>query len=191
MTEAIRRAYLRCHEVNDTKNPPWGTSSEWLSKATDAGQPLAQMETAQKIFLRPTRGAMLPWEPQTPGILQGTYSDARSLVRAAVETRDPEALFDVSGLLGFLNKSEPNEQLTQDAITWQYVACLRGLDCGVNAEWHLQFCLSNPDCLPDESGVDYLRRIAPMKHIIDLEERARELNAKIDSGQWDELGIGG
>lgn len=192
MTEAIKRAYLRCHEVNETKNPTWGTASEWLSKATDAGQPLAQMETAGLIFLRPqVQGGIVASESQTPAIQQGTYSDARSLVRAAVETKDPEALFDVAGLLGFLNPKEPNEQLIQDAITWQYAACLRGLDCGANAEWHLQFCLNGSSCLPDETGADYLRRMAPIKHINDLEERARDLNAKMDAGEWDDLGLGG
>jgi hypothetical protein len=192
MTEAIKRAYLRCHEVNETKNPLWGTASEWLSKATDAGQPLAQMQTAGLIFLRPhVQGGIVAAESQTPTIQEGTYTDARSLVRAAVETKDPEALFDVAGLLGFLKPKEPNEQLIQDAITWQYVACLRGFDCGVNAEWHLQFCLNGSNCLPDETGVDYLRRMAPQKHIIDLEARASELNEKIDAGAWDELGLGG
>jgi hypothetical protein len=120
-----------------------------------------------------------------------TYNDPRLLVRAAVETRDPKALFDVAGLLGLLNPEEPNEQLIQDAITWQYVACLRGFDCGVNAEWHLQFCLNGSSCLPDETGVDYLRRMAPIEHISDLEERARALNAKMDAGAWDGLGLGG
>jgi hypothetical protein len=192
MTEAIKRAYLRCHEINEAKNPIWGTAVEWLSKATDAGQPLAQMETARLIFLRPlAQGGIVASESQTQAIQQGTYSDARSLLRTAVETKDPEAIFNMADQLGFLKTSEPNEQLTQDAITWRYVACLRGLDCGVNAEWYLQFCLSDPNCLPDETGVDYLRRIAPVLHVIDLEERARDLNAKIDAGEWDELGLGG
>ena len=45
--------------------------------------------------------------------------------------------------------------------------------------------------LGHETGVDYLRRKAPMFHIIDLEERAHASNAKIDAGAWDELGLGG
>ena len=191
MTEAIKRAYARCHAIAEAQNPSWGTAAEWLAKATDAGQPLAQMETAQKIFLRPLVHGGIASQVQTPAIAQGTYTDARSLVRAAVETKDPQAIFDMGDLQGFLNSGEPNEQLTKDAMTWRYVACLRGLDCGVDAEWHLQFCLYDSNCLPDEAGVDYLRRIAPLMNVIDLEERARALNAKIDAGAWDELGLGG
>src|SRR6185312_1424939 len=185
MTEAIKRAYTRCNGINEAKNPGWGTSAEWLAKATDAAQPLAQMETAQKIFLRPlTRAGVVP-DSEDPAIAQGTYTEARSLARAGLESKDPQAIFDMSDLLGFLKNGEPNEQLTKDAITWRYVACLRGLDCGVDAEWHLQFCLWDSNCLPQETGADYLRRIAPMMNVIDLEERARGLNAKIDAGAWD------
>jgi hypothetical protein len=191
MTEAIKRAYARCHALNETKNPSWGTAAEWLARATDAGQPLAPLETARQIFLRPLVHGGSVSEVQTPAITQGTYTDARSLVRAAVETRDPQAIFELGDLQGFLNSGEPEGQLTRDAMTWRYVACLRGLDCGVNAEWHLQFCLWDPNCLPDETGVDYLRRIAPLMNVTDLDERARALNAKIDAGAWDELGLGG
>src|SRR6185312_12471082 len=185
MTEAIKRAYTRCNGINEAKNPGWGTSGEWLAKATDAGQPLAQMETAQKIFLRPLTRAGVVSDSENPAIAQGTYTEARSLARAGVESKDPQAIFDMGDLQGFLKNGEPNEQLTKDAITWRYVACLRGLDCGVDAEWHLQFCLWDSNCLPQETGADYLRRIAPMMNVIDLEERARGLNAKIDAGAWD------
>jgi hypothetical protein len=190
MTEAIKRAYDRCHEINDTKNPSWGTIAEWLAKATEAGQPLAQMETAQKIFLRPLVHGGIASESQTPAIAQGSYTDARSLVRAAIETKDPQVIFDLGDLQGFLKKGEPHDQLAKDAVTWRYVACLRGLDCGVDAEWHLQFCLWDSNCLPGESGVDYLRRIAPMLNVLDLDQRAYDLNAKIDADAWDALGIG-
>ena len=190
MTEAIQRAYRRCHEINETKNPDWGTMAEWLAKATDAGQPLAQMETAQKIFLRPLVHGGIAAQSQTPAIAQGTYTEARSLVRAAIETKDPQVIFDIGDLQGFLQKDQPQDQLAKNAVTWRYVACLRGLDCGVDAEWHLQFCLWDSNCLPGESGVDYLRRIAPTLNVIDLEQRAYDLNAKIDAGSWDELGLG-
>lgn len=191
MTEAIKRAYTRCNGINEAKNPGWGTSGEWLAKATDAGQPLAQMETAQKIFLRPLTRAGVVSDSEDPAIAQGTYTEARLLARAGLESKDPQAIFDMGDLLGFLKNGEPNEQLTKEAITWRYVACLRGLDCGVDAEWHLQFCLWDSNCLPQETGVDYLRRIAPMMNVTDLDERARALNAKIDAGAWDELGLGG
>ena len=190
MTEAIKRSYSRCHEVNETKDPGWGTAEEWLSKANEAGQPVAQMETAQKIFLRPLLGGGDASKSEDPAIAQGTYSAARSLVRAAIESKDPQVIFDVGALQGFLEKGESKEQLTYGAITWYYVACLRGLDCGVDAEWHRQLCLGNSNCLPGESGVDYLKRLAPTMNVSDLEIRAYDLNAKIDAGAWDELGLG-
>ncbi|HEY0341848.1 MAG TPA: hypothetical protein VGC34_13655, partial [Steroidobacteraceae bacterium] len=128
---------------------------------------------------------------EDPIIAQGTYTDARSLVRAAIESKDPEAIFEMGDLQGFLRQGVPQEKSTKDAVTWRYVACLRGLDCGVDSEWHRQFCLWDSNCLPGESGVDYLRRTAPMLNVPDLEQRAFDLNAKIDAGAWDELGLGG
>jgi hypothetical protein len=131
MTDAVKRSYSRCHAVNETKDPGWATAGEWLSKATDAGQPVAQMETAQKIFLRPLRRGGGTSQLEDPSIAHGTYSDARSLVRAAIESKDPEVIFEMGDMQGFLQQGMPEEQSTKDAVTWRYVACLRGLDCGV------------------------------------------------------------
>jgi hypothetical protein len=191
MTGAIRRAYGRCHEVNAAHDPAWGTSDQWLAKASDAGQPVAQVRTATDIFLRiVTTGAA---EVPKSGSSEETrnLSDARSLVRAAVESKNPEVIFETGDLLGLLNPELSQTESYHEALTWRYVACLRGLDCSASAEWLLQLCLSDATCLQDESGIDYLRRSAQTSHMVDLEEKANSLNDKIDAQAWDQLGLGG
>lgn len=189
MTAAIRRANRRCQDVNSARDPAWGTADQWLAKATQAGQPLAQARTAENIFLHITKtGAAEAPKPGSAGET-GTLRDARSLALAAVQSKNVEAIFEMGDLLPILKPGLSQSDFEHEALTWRYVACLRGLDCGVNAEWHLQMCLADPSCLPDESGIDYLRRSAQVS-MIDLEQKARALNDKIDAQAWNEMGLG-
>jgi hypothetical protein len=80
--------------------------------------------------------------------------------------------------------------LYNDALTWRLAACLRGLECGPNAEWHLQFCLHDPTCLVNESGKDYLLRTATSLNLFDIEQKAKRLNEAIDQGDWKSAGLG-
>lgn len=199
MTAAIRRADARCHEVNATQDASWATAAQWLAKAAQAGQPMAEMRTAEDLFLRNEK-ADAAWTAQ-PGFTDGSasrstdgsadLSEARALVGAAVRSRDPQAIFEMGDAIAIVKPQQPGPEYFREALTWRYVACLRGLDCSANAEWHLQFCLHDPNCIPGESGIDYLRRSAQLANMTDLQERANALSDQIDSQAWDDLGLGG
>jgi hypothetical protein len=191
MTSAIRRADDRCHDVNDVKDPIWGTADSWLAKAAAAGQPVAEIRTAEKALLAiATRGSTTIEEPNAPGETF-TVSDARSLVRTAVESNNPEVIFEMGSLLGLVKPRQQAQTNTlQETLTWEYAACLQGMDCSADADWYTGMCLSDPNCRPDESGIDYLQRNARQVNMLDLEERAKALNTTLNAKAWDELGLG-
>lgn len=191
MTDAIRRAYDRCREVNATQDASWRTAEQWLAKAAQAGQPMAQMRTAEEIFLRLAKADALAAADNGSGDESAELSEARALVRAAVQSRDPEAIFEMGDAVAIVKPEEQGSEYFREAVTWRYVACLRGLDCSPTAEWYLQFCLHDPNCVPGESGIDYLRRAAQLQGMVDLQERANALNDQIDAGAWNDLGLGG
>jgi hypothetical protein len=191
MTERIRVAYSRCHDVNAAHAPPWGTADQWLSKATEHGQPMAQLRTAGNTFLGIVKTGTVG-APKPGALVEArTISDARSLARAGLESANAnsEIIFEVGSLLMLLKPETSQADISNEMLTWQYVACQRGLDCGANAQWLLQYCLGGAPCLPGESGVDYLRRSAQEAHVVNFEEKAYALNAKIDAQAWDELGL--
>lgn len=197
MTAAIRRADERCRDVNATSDPAWGTADPWLAKAAAAGQPVAEIKEAERMLLAiVTSGTPGTVEPGTTGQIF-TASDARSLVKTAVETNSPEVIFEMGDLLGLFNKTMVAQEGAnqgdeyQQVLTWRYAACLRGLECDADAEWHNAMCLSDPSCRPGETGIDYLLRNAREANVNDLEQRAEALNVVLDGKSWDQLGLGG
>jgi hypothetical protein len=53
------------------------------------------------------------------------------------------------------------------------------------------FCAPDPRCqVGQTSVVEYIRRTAQDLHYSDLDERAAELGAKVDAGDWSELDFG-
>jgi hypothetical protein len=52
--EGIHRAHRRCSKMTAGTTSSWGRADEWLAKATDAGQPLAQTTTAMNVFMQTT-----------------------------------------------------------------------------------------------------------------------------------------
>lgn len=190
MTAAIRRADDRCHDVNEVKDPVWGTADPWLAKAAAAGQPVAEIRIAEKALLAiATRGSTTIEKPNAPGEAF-TVTEARSLVRTAVESNNPEVIFEMGSLLGLVKPLQQAQTDTfQETLTWEYAACLRGMDCSADADWHTSVCLTDPNCRPDENGIDFLQRNAREANMFDLEERAKALNATLQAKAWDELGL--
>jgi hypothetical protein len=189
-TEAIRRADRRCHDVNAAKDPGWGTANQWLAKAAEAGQPVAQVQTAAAAFdeFARTDTTEVPKSGPPGGIRN--LSDARALTRVALERNNPEVVFNVSFLLALFRPDIDQSEYRRESLIWQYAACLRGLDCSANADWYFQMCLADPGCLSGDNGLDYLRRSAESVNVYDIEQKARELSAKIDAQAWSELGFG-
>ena len=191
LIRGIRRADDRCHDVTSEPEPSWGSADQWLAKATESGQSLAQTVTALKIALQVSAPGLSIIKKTGESNSGETYSldDARALASAAIASKNPEVIFHLSDFVGSLHPDLPDEELVQEAFAWKYAACLRGLDCSAESEWHTNMCVGDPGCLPQESGTDYLRRLASLLNMADLEQRAKSVNEMIDAGDWDALGL--
>jgi hypothetical protein len=179
--ENLKVAEAHCGDVYGRVDPAWGSATEWLARAAQAGQPVALFRKGTQIWMdmESNRAPTYSRPDGTPY----TLDEARAMVRAAARSANPEVLFEV-GDMTLLLKPDSDHEDNRDTWTWRYVACLRGLDCRAEANWHRQFCTWDPDCRPDEPGMDYLRRVALQNGIYDLELRASQVNERIDARDW-------
>jgi hypothetical protein len=194
LVEGIKRADSRCRDVNRDRDPSWGSTEEWLAKATQAGQPVAQTITALKVYLQTVatgQSSMRKGGSEKPNSETYNLSEARALISAAIASKNPEVVFQLGDLVGLMNPDRPGKEAAKEALAWRYAACLRGLDCSAGSEWHKQMCLSDPECISAESGVDYLRRLALRIEMTDLELRAIDINDKLNKDDLAGLGLGG
>jgi hypothetical protein len=81
-------------------------------------------------------------------------TDSRSLLLAAVQTKDPEPLFNAGLAQGYINNF--NGDATKNELAWWLVACQRGLPCDSNSEFQRDVAL-NDSLLEELSGPSYLR----------------------------------
>lgn len=187
--ELAQQAYERCHRFQGDGTGEFGDATEWLGRATLAGQPLAQATTANRILWKQTTDTLAGAgaTPATIPVSSDTIGmDPWELLREALESGDPEVLFlagDASELL------HPSSDNNTERNAWWLVACERGFDCSPNADWVKSVCYIDPQCAsigPSEiveylAGADWPR----------VQQRAEELKSKLDAGQWDDLGLKG
>ncbi len=187
--ERVQTIYERCHEFQNQDPTELGDATDWLAKATESGQPLAQTTTATKIFMHDrwakfaAAGGVLDPAPSI-----GAGMDPRDLLRAAVESKDPEVLFDIGTLQGTLTQATAMDEKTT-RYAWWLVACQRGFDCSSKAEWVINSCSNAPMCASATSPNDLVRTFSG-DDWPDVQQRALEINDKLDAGQWDALGFG-
>jgi hypothetical protein len=187
----MRNIYNRCHDLMENDVAQWGTREDWLAKATDAGLPAAQARAAELLLVAE--------EFHEPPSIKIREQDPRALLRSALETEDPAALLAAGTLLRAidemsnprLNDAHAREGRTENQLAWWLLACNRGYDCSENGPWFVAVCASDLRCQPGTNAVDYIHRVADDLHYADLEQRAEELNAKVDARAWGELGLGG
>jgi TPR repeat protein len=182
--DLVQTVYDRCHELMEQGPSEIGTAQDWLDKATRSGQPAAQGMTAVLLL---NQEALRSIGAPNPEPSMGVDADPRELLRAAVQSRDPEVLWNVGLAQRAINQS--SEEKVTNQLAWWIVACQRGFDCGANADWFRLACHYDSNCAPGETGLDYLQRNASQISPV-AQERAVEINAKLDAGQWNELGIG-
>ncbi|HEY3785472.1 MAG TPA: hypothetical protein VGL55_09340 [Steroidobacteraceae bacterium] len=185
-----QEVYGKCHDFLDHSGSGLGDPSNWLAKATAAGQPIAQAVTASKALmqaymLRQTQAAGVPLPMPEDPTLRGVAPV--SLLRAAVQSLDPEVLFIIgdSSLLLFPESTEANIEGT----AWKLVACERGLDCTANGAWVKASCAYDPQCAAPVTSTDFIRRLAGDDWVA-VQQRAAEINSRLVAGDWDELGFG-
>jgi hypothetical protein len=183
--------FPHCHRFQDHNvDLELGSAEYWLDRASQSGQPLAQAETARRRLDQDFLNNAVPLSrnPSTGisiSIPSGAPPDRRAvdLLRAAVKSLNPQVLEIIGDEQTALHGSRNNE--TVDRFAWIYVACQRGLDCSDTSQL-AKDCAANCDVSTPEglimawSGDEWPA----------VQQRAREINAKLDAGQWDELGLG-
>lgn len=188
--DTAQSVFDRCHEFQENDSTALGVAEDWLAKATQAGQPLAEATTASKMLMRELQenlakaGGVANPNPVSP---IGNGVDPRELLRAAVESRDPEVLFSIGEVQEMLDPTNTDASSTR--LAWWLVACQRGLDCSSNADWVKKSCGDDPQCASADSSGDLVRTLAGDKWP-SVQQRASDISNKLNAGQWGELGIG-
>ncbi len=182
----IEAVYERCHDLEAVGNQAklFGNPGDWIKSAADQGNPAAESDEALKGFAAIQSSAMGLPRADDLNALTKSDVDSRSLLLAAVQTKDPEALFNVGLAQGYLNNF--NSDTTKNELAWWLVACQRGLPCDGNSEFQLDVSLN--DGLSGLSGPELICAMAG-KDCQDAERRAREINEKLDAGAWSQLGL--
>ncbi len=184
-------AFVHCHRFRDHNVAlELGSADYWLEKATRRGQPLAQAVTASRRLDQDSRDNAVPLyrNPSTGmsiSIPSGAAPDRRAvdLLRAAVKSLDPSVLQIIGEEQTELHGSRMGE--TVDRWAWIYVACQRGLNCSATSRL-AQDCPTNCDVsTPERIIMAWSRDSWPA-----VQQRANEINTKLDAGKWDELGLG-
>jgi hypothetical protein len=167
-----------------------GSAEYWLERATQSGQPLAQAVTARRRLDQDSRNTAVPLvgNPSTGmsiSIPSGAPPDRRAvdLLRAAVKSLDPQVLEIIGDEQTELHGSRMGE--TVDRFAWIYVACQRGLNCSATSQLATD-CPTNCDTsTPEGIIMAWSRDEWPA-----VQQRARDINAKLNAGKWGELGLG-
>jgi hypothetical protein len=180
--------YDRCHDLEDQNTGEFGIGEDWIAKAAKAGQPAAQATIAVITFsqegFRASSYAPVNSTPESTNVDRG--AELRAELRAAAESRDPEALWKIGAAQGFLNQSY--EDKVKNQFAWWLVSCQRGYDCSAEADWIKLECQDESFCTPQISGIDLIRNGSGTDWP-DVQQRALDISAKLDAGQWNELGI--
>lgn len=185
-----RTVYERCHEFLGGDSTDLGNASEWLSEAMEAGQPQAQADTALdrivqqqiQVAQQTATGSSSSFDSSPDG------QDPRALLRLAVESKNPDVLFAVGGAQGYLLPPGSDTKVSQ--LAWYLVACQRGLDCSANSDWVRISCATTITlCAGLNSSIPFVQILAGQDWN-SVQEYASEINAKLDSNQWGDLGLG-
>lgn len=188
----IRNVHDKCHDLMENGVAQWGTREDWLAKATDAGLPAAQARAAELLLVDEVA--------QNPPTVKSREQDPRALLRSALESDEPTALLVAGTFLRIideinnprLNDAQVAKERTENQFAWWLLACDRGYDCSANSPWFGEFCAGDPACQAGQTNaVDYIHLVADLRQLGDLEQRAKELNAKVEARAWGELGLGG
>jgi hypothetical protein len=173
----LEKLYAQCARMRTAEAQKFGDAETWLDQATTGGYPQAQIWTAGKLQYD-TRNE----RPGTPQQL----AQARALTYAALRSGDPEVvLLTESVATSFVQGESARER---HKWVWIIAGCMRGAECGPNAEWLIWSCADGTRCQSHESGLDIIRKLTGAQ-FEELEEEARELNDRISRQKWDELGF--
>jgi hypothetical protein len=168
--EEAREVHARCSRLQETSHR-FGTAGEWLSASKEKGFSLALIDTARQLAVTAgVSGAKENVEMR---------SEAKRLALRALESKDPQVIFDMGDLVALF--AGDMKKGSQEQWVWRLAACKRGYECGQDAEWIQLQCRFDPNCQPYESGVDFIRRMNS-EDFDEIERLANDLNARLDAG---------
>lgn len=182
-----QKIYDNCHELKDQDATELGNAADWMARAASAGQPAAQATMAIVTFSQEGfRNSSYHSGDAAPAVSNDPGADSRAQLRVAVESKDPETLWQIGVAQGFLNQSSADKVKNQ--LAWWLVSCQRGYDCSSGADWINLDCPDESYCTQGISGIDYIRKGSGLDWP-DVQQRAQDINAKLDAGQWNDLGL--
>jgi TPR repeat protein len=172
--------YDKCHDLEAVpdRDSQFGIASDWIKMASDAGQPGAQSAEALAVLQGISLGSRVPVDPSSP-----EKTDPHSLLIAAVQSKDPEALWNAGDAQGLVNQSFDDKSKNQYA--WWLVSCQQGLDCSPDSDRILMVC-QNKGCPVGLSGADFIRVIAGDSWQ-EVERRAQDITDKLNAEDWNSL----
>jgi hypothetical protein len=173
--ENVRAAHTRCAKLNDSGKEEFGAPSDWLRLATEQEQPLALATTADALLINVESKK----QPTT------TSSDAATMLLTAVKSKDPEVMWKIGDAQELLDGTDEEQRLRK--WSWWLAACQRGYDCE-NSRWMEFSCRFDHMCAQDKDATDFIRRLTGLD-FPEIESRAKQINAAIDSESWDALGL--
>ncbi|HEU5135595.1 MAG TPA: hypothetical protein VFU13_10670 [Steroidobacteraceae bacterium] len=175
--EFVRLIYNRCHTLIETGAKDIGERREWLQRASDGGYPLAQILVARQQWLE---------RAGTADDDAARYEESRRLASMAIRSRDPAVIWEIADSI--FKGVEVAGEFGDDVLAWFLAACQRGFDCSPKSDAVRAFCHYDRNCQPYESLADILRRTGG-GDFPGNEARARQINEKIDAGDWEALGF--
>lgn len=163
-------------------------ASEWLARATKGGHPLAEITTAGDMLMNDRIAAYRTSfsSEHTQATSVDHREAARQLLLEALESKKPEVIWKVGDLQGLFD--EDPRRATKKQFAWWLLACQRGFDCGESSDFYRLTCRADFRhlCQPGESGIDLIKR-ETQNDFFEIEQLARQISEKLDSGALDEL----
>jgi hypothetical protein len=189
--EEAETLFQRCHGLYTPAASVLGNRWEWLQKATDAGYPAAQADTAFERLLQDSMKASVAPGVTPQGVVAlppiGGDADPRALLAEALPSGDPIVLADIGQLQHMLHPEESRQVAQMNRVAWLYVACERGNDCsGLGPTSPINCAATDTHCM----GVPALLLQMAHDNWAPVQDRVNELNAALDAKQWDKLGFG-
>jgi hypothetical protein len=170
--DEVRELHGQCQQLRNVDRTRYGSASSWLRKAAQTGYPLAQVRRAAEI------AAGVDGAPDR--------AEARELMLTAVRSGDAEVILQTGAVARMIAQGESERE--RHEWVWEVAACQRGANCGPTTEWVRSLCAVDRKCQPYETALDVIRRRVGVQ-MTEIEEEARELNARIDAREWAHLGL--
>jgi hypothetical protein len=183
LAQKTRRCLGLAHEDPFKGLPPrdggYMSSSYWRDQAVAAGDPVAQEQTAQDEVV-----AIASTPSLTEGEKTETLKTAQGNVQTAIESRDPDALYDA----GILLSDQRYSSNPSNGIALALASCELGRDCSADNPENSFFNCKLSGACPANADFAYLMQqsLGPDAYA-QIYAHAQEIKQMIEAGEWDAL----